>query len=973
MVLTKTMHFKKLLLVFALSHYLDVQVTSFSLHDCQVHGSLLVGTNLKVLCYKMKLDKVPGYIPKHTENLDLSDNRIARLEKTSFDHLTQLQVLNISKNNVSDIAEETFASIKNLLFLNLGYNKLTMLTRSMLDGLGKLSTLLLNDNLIEWVDVDAFAGLVNVRTINLTSNKLHRLADVNHIFNAVAVEKLQLQNNGLVSFATQNITRVPETLKDLDLSKNPFVVFNITSPVLGNLLSLDLSSAGGNESIVFHVEDAMFFKKMKKLALGGIREQPSKILALLTNITGASLEYIELNDLQLKTTDPLLLKICKLYQNLTALHLRGNGFGVLNDTVFSSCVNLQDLDLTMNKLSSISPSLFKGLISLRRLSLASNKFTLVPKAILDANNLENLDLSFNQINSINPQDFNTLVKLKRLSLAGNKLTKIGSLSFSGLFQLRELELGNNYLFAIANFSSDLKSLNFLNLRCNKLNSIEVHTFIYLQNLNYLNLIDNQISSLKNGSFQGLSNLTHLLLGSNKLTADILRLDVFSGLESLADLQLFDNHLFYPSSQRLDKPPFTSLRSLHHLAVNSQAGNGLQNIPSNFFDGLYSLKELHAGNTALRYISPSVFRYVPNISYVDIGNNPFQSISPNLLQHLPALSELHLNKVGLENLDLLMYSKLNKLNLLRAAGNRIGLVNRTHLEAVPSLTFLDLRDNPFLCACGNSWFLNWSLLDNKTQVIYFDHFTCAYPPNLKGKKLIGFNSASCLVHYGFVLYVSSFSVIIMTIMVSFTYHFWRWHIVYAYYLFLAFISDKKHKGRQDGRYMYDAFVSYNTHDEQWVLNQLLPNLEGDNECKLCLHHRDFEPGKAIIDNIVDSIYMSRKTICVISRKYLESEWCSKEIQVASFRLFDEQKDVLILVFLEDIQSHQLSPYHRMRKIVKKTTYLQWTQQPEEAALFWHKLRVALNASNRDEAKGHILAGLDADSMSVTTEHLLSADV
>lgn len=39
------------------------------------------------------------------------------------------------------------------------------------------------------------------------------------------------------------------------------------------------------------------------------------------------------------------------------------------------------------------------------------------------------------------------------------------------------------------------------------------------------------------------------------------------------------------------------------------------------------------------------------------------------------------------------------------------------------------------------------------------------------------------------------------------------------------------------------------------------------------------GRPIIDNITDAIYGSRKTICVISRKYLESEWCSREIQTA----------------------------------------------------------------------------------------------
>ncbi|XP_034717838.1 toll-like receptor 22 isoform X2 [Etheostoma cragini] len=97
----------------------------------------------------------------------------------------------------------------------------------------------------------------------------------------------------------------------------------------------------------------------------------------------------------------------------------------------------------------------------------------------------------------------------------------------------------------------------------------------------------------------------------------------------------------------------------------------------------------------------------------------------------------------------------------------------------------------------------------------------------------------------------------------------------------------------------------------------------------------------MDNITDAIYGSRKTICVISRRYLESEWCSREIQVASFRLFDEQKDVLILVFLEEIPTNQLSPYYRMRKLLKTRTYLSWPRAEEHPELFWEKLRQALN--------------------------------
>ncbi|XP_042339362.1 toll-like receptor 13, partial [Plectropomus leopardus] len=89
---------------------------------------------------------------------------------------------------------------------------------------------------------------------------------------------------------------------------------------------------------------------------------------------------------------------------------------------------------------------------------------------------------------------------------------------------------------------------------------------------------------------------------------------------------------------------------------------------------------------------------------------------------------------------------------------------------------------------------------------------------------------------------------------------------------------------------------------------------------------------------------RKTICVITRRYLQSEWCSREIQMASFRLFDEQKDVLILLFLEDIPAHQLSPYYRMRKLVKRRTYLSWSQAGGHPGVFWQNVRRALETGD-----------------------------
>lgn len=63
-------------------------------------------------------------------------------------------------------------------------------------------------------------------------------------------------------------------------------------------------------------------------------------------------------------------------------------------------------------------------------------------------------------------------------------------------------------------------------------------------------------------------------------------------------------------------------------------------------------------------------------------------------------------------------------------------------------------------------------------------------------------------------------------------------------------------------------------------------------------------------------------------------------LSSFRLLDEKKDVLILVFLEEIPTSLLSPYYRMRKLVKKTTYLSWPRAGKRTEVFWEKLRQAL---------------------------------
>ncbi|CAB1311959.1 unnamed protein product [Coregonus sp. 'balchen'] len=136
----------------------------------------------------------------------------------------------------------------------------------------------------------------------------------------------------------------------------------------------------------------------------------------------------------------------------------------------------------------------------------------------------------------------------------------------------------------------------------------------------------------------------------------------------------------------------------------------------------------------------------------------------------------------------------------------------------------------------------------------------------------------------------------------------------------------------GRYRYYAFVSYSEKDEHCVVEELLPNLEQRAETSSW--------GRISWTNITDSLYSSCRTTCLVSRHYLRSNCCSLEMKLATDQLLVEDRDILILVFLEDIPPRQLSAHHRLARLMKTRTYLDWPEELEQYPAFWDRLRATL---------------------------------
>eukprot|EP00920_Eleutheroschizon_duboscqi_P040797 GHVT01097517.1.p1 GENE.GHVT01097517.1~~GHVT01097517.1.p1 ORF type:complete len:270 (+),score=-10.58 GHVT01097517.1:882-1691(+) len=145
------------------------------------------------------------------------------------------------------------------------------------------------------------------------------------------------------------------------------------------------------------------------------------------------------------------------------------------------------------------------------------------------------------------------------------------------------------------------------------------------------------------------------------------------------------------------------------------------------------------------------------------------------------------------------------------------------------------------------------------------------------------------------------------------------------------------------FKYDAFLSYCSDDGKYV-RELVHTLE-DNPpyYKLCFHHRDWLGGPSIYENILDSVTDSRRTILLLSKNFVESDWCTYEFQTAYHRVITSRTPYLIVVVIDDevpdIQDTTLKYY------VDTHTYIKWTEP-----WFWQKLRYSLPLKKNHRRQG-----------------------
>jgi hypothetical protein len=75
--------------------------------------------------------------------------------------------------------------------------------------------------------------------------------------------------------------------------------------------------------------------------------------------------------------------------------------------------------------------------------------------------------------------------------------------------------------------------------------------------------------------------------------------------------------------------------------------------------------------------------------------------------------------------------------------------------------------------------------------------------------------------------------------------------------------------------YDVFISYSHKDIEWVQKELIPRLKRA-KLKFCVDDKDFPTGGVAIVTMQDSIELSRRTLLVLTPRYMKSEWTEFEM-------------------------------------------------------------------------------------------------
>ncbi|XP_048373853.1 toll-like receptor 13 [Sphaerodactylus townsendi] len=922
-------------------------VGSFGLSHCVLSPNkpgLAICTSQAV----SNLSSAISHLPNSTLWLNASHNNINDVASMAFSHLPGLLELQLDNNRISSIQPNAFRGLEALGMLDLSWNRLASMRPSMLAGLRNLRRLHLSHNQIASLDPGAFMSQTALQALHLSNNNLSAFQEV-----ATAVEGLanltflNLDYNQISTPCVGPGGIVLPALRNLSLNSNGISKLDLSNCSLRRLQQLNLTHNGMLEV------DSKSFRATPALLELSLDMNPFPISHLI-NLSLPHLTMLHLSSMN-QSLNRTLTTACTVFRglsSLTSLDIKHSKLTAAHLSQLGSCTNLTWLDLSTTDFKRLSSGDFSTFPNLEFLSLDKCKLLAVhAKAWEKLRRLRTLILKRNSISQLENALFSPLTSLSYLDLSKNRLTNLQKTSFLNMSALRQLVLQSCQITAVTRDTFYYaRKMEYLDLSGNSIKLLKYSAFLFLGRLQTLLLSGNRILTVQSHAFKGLNSLKSLSLDHNYLYK--LPVKTFAYLKKLKTLDLSYNYLF--TYNKYDHPsPFLGLHTLQTLDLGSQMPLLPICPPDKLFQGLKNLRHLSLrDNPSTLFVNLS-FVNLTSLDFLDLsdiypGRDGFWRLRPNFFQGLKNLTQLRIEDSSIRDLPEQIFSDLGSLEQLSLNKNDLRNISKQLLGKLPSLKYLDASGNPLACSCENLWFHNWSMSEPNIQVALLGSYHC-FGPGLTDRLFVQQDLSFCFETWEMYFFAGTTVVILLLLLSALVNAKFGWTLRHGYYLLKGWGHGQLRQKGQD--YQYDAYVSCSGQDHEWVVKKLLVKLEeeGEPNIRLCFGPRDFAPGEYFMNNIQNGVSRSRKTLCLVSKSYLEDEWCSLEIQLACSKIHYHGQDPLVMVFLEDIPNYRLSPYHRLRKLINQKSYISWPENPEAENVFWAKLQEALQDSREQEAE------------------------
>ncbi|XP_076826233.1 toll-like receptor 12 [Brachyhypopomus gauderio] len=866
-----------------------------------------------------------------------------------FSHLPSLEYLQITGLNLISVHSGAFSGLVNLKYLKVFFNDEEC-------------------NTVEW-EPPVFAGLDHVQELFL---KGFRLANApNTIFDhLVGLVRLDL-GTICVEEISEVFCRIPNGmsyLEQLTLTDSGIISIknrgcpSLSHPwpltVLARIQTLDLNS---NQIQIIEADSLAVFQNLSRFSLGFCGASLGSVLESRVG----HVDTFELSGDVLHRYSTNVKDMCQLVaqMNIYSLTLNHIHLDTLSTEDEEDCGSkLRELVLSFSKVQHLDPMFWTNMTGLQIMYMVNMELTEAPFCVASNGtmwNLTFLNLAFNHLMVVQTHQFVCMPLLQQLFLNNNAIKTVEPEGFSGLLHLKVLQLNSNHIKVLA-----------------------TNDFQFLQALEVLFLDNNMINSLEDGTFRNLQELRELTLGRLEFVYTLHLNMLFYGFPENIQRLNIDAHegttIYFGNTVQPkrtfkfelngniiqfhdgDSSFFQYVRELklNGSIIYTKAGCAVQ-----YFTNLESL-EL-SGDPERVSVDYTGINHLHNLKHLKLINLNFykQTNTGEIFLNLKRLQTLVLYNCRLSFLTKRMFSDLQSLELLHLYSVSPMTLQDGMFDILPALKNVVFGRVDFRCDCRNGWLLEWAG-STHVQVVNMQQQQCIW--HYQKLNFLFTMEKLCQTDVQYLCSVATAAAVALLLSAALGYRFARWPCVVLFFRLRGYVERKigrmwrmsRRVRQRDGEQeeeeevKYDAFVSFSSCDEAWVMGQLAPTLEeqGSPRLRLCLHSRDFEVGKGIVDNIAESIYSSRRTVCVLSRRYLRSDWCSLEMRMATHRLLEEQKHHLILIFLEHISPFDISAFHRLAKLLKSRTYLDWPQDESERIHFWERLRRSIAQEDTDAAHG-----------------------